>query len=57
MKPDLIITNDHNRVSSIGVPWCGMNAWTMGIGGAVEWAQKVADSFDLPTGRGWEGGL
>ena len=57
LKPDLIITNDHNRVSSIGVPWCGMNAWTMGIGGAVEWAQKVEDSFDLPTGRGWEGGL
>lgn len=57
LRPDLIVTNDHNRVSELGIPWCGMNARTMGIGGSVEWAELLADSFHLPTGRAWEGGL
>lgn len=57
VKPDLIVTNDHNRVSQLGIPWCAMNSWTTGIGGAIEWAEKLADAFHLPIGRVWEGGL
>ena len=57
LEPDIVVANDHNRIARSGARWCSMNPTVFGIGGAVEWARRLCDSMDLPTGLGWKVGL
>lgn len=54
--PDIVVTNDPNRVGRLGAPRAPLGARTYGVEGAVGWARTVADCMRLPS-AGWEAGL
>lgn len=54
--PDIVVTNDPDRVRRLGIPRAPMGARRYGVEGAVGWARTVADCLHLPS-NGWEAGL
>ncbi len=53
---EIVLTNDPDRVGRKGYRWTHMGSRTIGIEGAIEWAETVADALHV-IGYRWEEGL